>query len=100
MGRLLRHAPPRTRGAKAAFFTTEGQEHLVRTGVTAQADKAMGQDAALQVAPRLSKATREGLQEAAGRGNAEPGTGGYHRGKMRRCSALSSQSGSALHGGE
>jgi hypothetical protein len=38
MGRLLRHAPPRTRGAKAAFFATEGQQPLVRTGVTAQAD--------------------------------------------------------------
>jgi hypothetical protein len=48
MGGLLRHAPPRTGGAKAAFLTAGRQEHLVRTGVTVQADKAVGQDAVLQ----------------------------------------------------
>jgi hypothetical protein len=41
------------RGTKASFFTAEGQEHLVRTGVTAQAYKAVGQDAALQVGVEL-----------------------------------------------
>ncbi len=49
MGRLLRHAPAGTRGAKSALFTAEGQHHLVRTGITPQAHQAVGQDAALQV---------------------------------------------------
>ena len=49
MGGLLSHAPARTRGAKAAFLTAKRQQHLVGTGVTPQADKAVGQDAALQV---------------------------------------------------
>jgi hypothetical protein len=42
MGGLLRHAPAGTRGAKASFLTAERQQHLVGTGVTPQADKAMG----------------------------------------------------------
>jgi hypothetical protein len=49
MGRLLGHSPAGTRGAKASFFTAERQHHLVRTAVTAQAHKAVGQNAALQV---------------------------------------------------
>jgi hypothetical protein len=47
-GGLLRHAPPRTRGTQAACFPTAGQEPRVRTGGTAQADTAMGQEAAWQ----------------------------------------------------
>ena len=43
----LGHAPPGTGGTKAALFATEGQEHLVRAGVTAQPHEAVGQDAAL-----------------------------------------------------
>jgi hypothetical protein len=49
MGRLLGHAAPGTRGAKASFFTAKSKQHLVRTVVTAQAHKAVGQDTAPQV---------------------------------------------------
>jgi len=49
MGRLLRRPPAATRRAKASFLTAKRQHHLMGTGVTAQAHKAMGQNAALQV---------------------------------------------------
>lgn len=49
MGGLLRHAPASTRGAKPTFLTAERQHHLVRTAITAQAYKAVGQNTALQV---------------------------------------------------
>jgi len=45
----LRHAPTGTRRTKPPPLATEGQEHLVVTGVTSQAEKAMGEDAALQI---------------------------------------------------
>jgi hypothetical protein len=38
-----------TRGAKASFLTAEGEQLLVRTGVTAQAHEAVRQDATLQI---------------------------------------------------
>jgi hypothetical protein len=53
MRRLLRHAPTGTRGAKAALFATEGQQYAVGTRVTAQAHKAVGQDATLQIGVKL-----------------------------------------------
>ena len=49
MRRHLGPASAGTRRTKASFLTAEGQQHLVRTGVTAQAHKAVSQDAALQV---------------------------------------------------
>ena len=45
----LCHAPASTRRTKPAPLATEGQQHLVLAGITAQSEKAMGQDAALQV---------------------------------------------------
>ena len=49
VGGHLGHPPPGTRGAKAAPLATEGHQHLVVAGVTAQAEKAMGQDTAPQI---------------------------------------------------
>ena len=43
--RRLSHAPAGTRGAKPPPLTTERHQQLVVTGVTAQAQKAMGKDA-------------------------------------------------------
>ena len=48
MGRHLRHASPGTGGTKAPLLTTEGEQHLVRAGVTAQPHKAVGEDPTLQ----------------------------------------------------
>jgi len=49
MGGLLGHAPGGTRGAKAALFATEGEQHLVWAAVTTQAHKAVSQDTASQI---------------------------------------------------
>ena len=74
MGRHLRHAPSRTGGTKAALLTAERQQHLVRTGVTAQADKAVGQDAALQVGVEfLHHILRQAFGGGIGREGAQKG---------------------------
>jgi hypothetical protein len=49
MGRRLGHAPDRACGAKATLLATEGQQQLLVTGVTTEPEKAMGEDAALQI---------------------------------------------------
>jgi hypothetical protein len=45
----LGHAPPRTRRAKPPPLATEGQQQLFGAGVTAKPQKAVREDAALQV---------------------------------------------------
>ena len=45
----LGHAPPGTRGAKTASFTAESQQQLCVTGITAQPQETMREDATLQV---------------------------------------------------
>jgi hypothetical protein len=45
----LGHAPTGTRRTKPAAFAAEGQQQLLVAGVTAQSEKAMGENAALQV---------------------------------------------------
>jgi hypothetical protein len=47
MRRHLGHTLAGTRGTKTTLLATEGQQHLVRAGVTAEPYKAVGQDAAL-----------------------------------------------------
>jgi hypothetical protein len=47
--RGLGRTPARTRGTKPPPFATEGQEDLLLAGITSQAQKAMGKDAALQI---------------------------------------------------
>jgi hypothetical protein len=49
VGGGLGHAPPGTRRTKPAPLATEGQQHLVLAGVTAQPQKAVGKDAALEI---------------------------------------------------
>src|SRR6266849_6382484 len=49
MGRGLGHMPTRTRRTKPSPFTTEGQEDLFLTRVTSQAQKAIREEATLQV---------------------------------------------------
>jgi len=46
MRRHLRQAASGTRRTKPAPFATEGYQHLLLAGVTAQAEKAMGKNAA------------------------------------------------------
>jgi hypothetical protein len=53
MGGRLRHAPTGTRGAKASLLATEGHQHLVFAGVTTQPQKAVGQDATLEIGVKL-----------------------------------------------
>jgi len=53
VGRGLGHAPGCTRRAKPAPLAAEGQQQLFRARVTAQAQKAMGEDATLQVGVKL-----------------------------------------------
>jgi hypothetical protein len=53
MGRRLSHAPARTRRTKAAPFIAEGEQNFLVAGITSQAQKAMGQDATLQVVVKL-----------------------------------------------
>ena len=47
VGRGLGHAPPGTRRTKPPPLAAEGQQQLFVAGVTAQSQKAMGQDTAL-----------------------------------------------------
>ena len=54
VGRGLGHAPPGTRGAKPPPLAAEGQQQLLLAGVTAQPQKAMGQDAALQIVVKFA----------------------------------------------
>jgi len=54
MGRHLRHAPPGTRRTKPAALATEGHQELVVAGVTAQAEKAMGEDATPQIVVKFT----------------------------------------------
>jgi len=54
VGRGLGHAPGRTRGTKPAPLAAEGQQQLFRARVTAQAEKAMGQDTALQIGVKFT----------------------------------------------
>src|SRR5207249_3033465 len=54
MRRGLGHPPAGTRRTKPAPLATEDQQHLVLAGVTSQAEKAMGQDAALQVVVKFT----------------------------------------------
>ena len=49
VGGGLGHAPPGTRRTKPAPLAAEGQQQLVLAGVTAQPEKAMGEDTALQI---------------------------------------------------
>jgi hypothetical protein len=49
MGRRLSHPPGRTRRAKATPLATEGQQQLFRARVTAQAEKAMGENTTPQI---------------------------------------------------
>ena len=54
MRRHLRHASSGTRGAKPAPLATEGHQQLVVAGVTAQAEKAMGEDATPQIVVKFT----------------------------------------------
>ena len=46
VGGGLGHAPPGTRRTKPPPLAAEGQQHLMLAGITAQPQKAMGQDTA------------------------------------------------------
>jgi hypothetical protein len=54
MGRHLGHASTGTRRTKAAPLAPEGHQQLLLAGVTAQAEKAMGQDPAPQIVIKLA----------------------------------------------
>ena len=54
VGRGLGHPLAGTRRTKPAPRATEGQQHLVLAGVTSQAEKAMSEDATLQVVVKFA----------------------------------------------
>src|SRR5262249_12333387 len=54
VGRGLGHTPARARRTKAAPLATEGQQQLLLARITAKPQKAMGQDAALQVVVKFT----------------------------------------------
>ena len=54
VGRSLGHTPAGTRRTKPAPLATEGQQGLFRTGVTSQAQKAVGEDATLELVVKLA----------------------------------------------
>src|SRR5919109_1992248 len=58
MGCGLGHPPAGTRRTKPAPLATAGQQQLLVTGVTAQAEKAMGENAALHIVVKLTSYIR------------------------------------------